>query len=330
MDYRADLRTTAGIEAAADDASWPFFHITPREASGLCYVALSILRWKNRYNLVNGQVAWMARPLGGAINRELQLSMYVLVGRVHRIKRAVGQPDLARFDLALEGTASGNTALVGESAVYHFNVDSHLGFLGNRFEVCGLDSGDVADLMIGGNRYYPAAVTFGADDRHPVRTSPGRSDGRLSIYPKFYRKVATGGRRFFEVTNQQWLNLEELPIDQSPVFLPSVQKDAQWVADRRALEFKLGGHFQYGDDIFVGTDTMQRPAGTHAAAFREDMQANLQDALEGFSEQIALGVTPQLLRLPRLLNKQENKVYLNQMLNAFGQHVWNKQRMQCR
>ena len=332
-DYRADLHTTAGIEAMADDASWPFFHITPREAPGLCYVALSLLRWKNQYNLVNGQVAWMANPLSGTINRELQLSLYVLVGRVHFVRRAAGQLDLARFDLALEGSASGNTALVGESAVYHFNVDSHLGFLGNRYEEPrSMDSSDVADLMIGGNRHYPVRMMAGADAKKPVRSPfAGRSDGKLSIYPKFYRRVETGGKRFFEVTRQQWLHLEELPAEQSPVFLPSVQKDAQWSMERRALEFKLGGHFQYGEDIFVGTDTMQLPSlGENVTAVRETLQGSLQSAMDGFGEQVAAGITPQLIRIPRLLNKQDNETNINQTLNAFGQHVWNLQRMQCR
>jgi len=316
--HRWDVPVAEGLEVILDQPSSerpPFFYPTREDNTGLCYAALSVLRWRNRYNLIHGQIVRFSQPLTGYLNAELELALYVMVARIHKVDRERG---LFRFEAALSGTPEGaSTALHGESAAFYYRPDSLMGFLGNNTSMHNLSQEEVLPLLCGDG--------YTENDRF-IR----RSDGRIPIQPRFYQLVSKqdpDGEPKFDVETGKWLFVKELPQDISPVWLPAEHKAATFTENRQWLENRHGGKFVLGQSIYVGTDTM-RPllVGDDSAEQIKQMQEKLHNSLYGYAWQQTQGIRPGLFGIPRQAGLRESRqAHLKQVLNAYGRHVWQKQ-----
>ena len=313
--YGKALVSAPGRETAVADPDWPFFPTT-RNTTGLVYAVLTVLRWKDQHNLVNGQVAWLGQPASGRFNAALTLDLYVLVAQPHVERQADDKPDRVTFQFALDGDET-SRALHSESAVYSFHPDSPLGFLGCTFaEPRGLDVNEMAALAVAINRFSQATPPRNPDPTQTFGACP-------LVYPRFYRVARKGGGEMFEVTRGVTMTLEEIPEADGPLFLPSVVKDTAWTKQRHKLEL-----FQSPEHVFVGTESMAfipRQAGGEMddLSVSQDQFVNtVQDMSDGFAAQTLQGLFPSVVQLPRLQNPVQNNKYLNQALNAYGQRLW--------
>ena len=320
--YSADQLMVHGHEALADSTSAgsPFFCPLKSDNSDLCYIVLSILRWRTNFNLIQGQVVRCMTPLTGWLNPELELVLHIVVAKLHTLSRVdelLGH-DLEpwmRYNVALSG--AGNSALHGEAAAYYFRPDSIIGFLGNQVRMHSLDKSDIADLVK-------------ADGYSGRRNFMRRPDGHLPIHPKFYVRCSGSdgaGQQMFDVETRSWIHVRELKPTSSPMFLPFERKDENFTLQRRSLERRIGGRFVHGDAIYVGTNTMT-PAlvGKDIAERKRQLQETLHDSTEGYAWQCEQGIRPGFFRIPRLAGTSENRhAHLRQVLNANGQHLWRTQ-----
>jgi hypothetical protein len=208
--------------------------------------------------------------------------------------------------------------LHSESAMYAFRADSMLGFLGSLSSMTSpLDQADVRALVVADNYAGNAGNLI-----------PRRRDGSLSCTPRFYRRSVPNEEydtvTRFDVASQSWGEFVEVD---GMFFLPFLPPGLATRCERQFLECQLHRRFQWGEDIFVGTETMLAAGGLTVTESTRHVLEKSYDTSIGFDVLEDMGIRPVMVTLPRssIVTDYHGHEYLQHTLNAAGTHKWDKQ-----